>query len=350
MIEAVAAAGFEAVRRYLGEGGIPGAALGVVTAAGERAVLVAGHAALEPERELLTREHWFDLASVTKVIATTTMVLELAEQGRIDLDDFLTTAIPDLRQYDEVGAAERRLTFRDCLAHRTRLPAVFPLYTYGDDPERLRAFVLQREWRAGPPVYSDINFILLGVAIERITGASLREWPLPQGLSYGPPPGPAVATEFCRWRGRVMRGEVHDENCFALGGASGHAGLFGTVDGVLDFARGLLDGSGSSAFVRDAIRTPHGEERTLGWERHYRGWQGGEACSADTIGHTGFTGTGLWIDFERGLAWTLLTNRVHPTRHIDNGIFELRPEAGDAVIGAWDALNSLPPASPAPGP
>jgi CubicO group peptidase (beta-lactamase class C family) len=336
MIEEVSARGFEVVRGYLGEAGIPGASLGIVTATGERAVLVEGYAALEPECEVLKREHWFDLASVTKVIATTTMILQLAEQRRLDLDDFLITAIPDLRQYDEVGAAERRLTFRDCLAHGTHLPAVFPIYTYGDDPERLRAFVLQREWAKGPPVYSDINFILLGIAIERITGASLRDWSFRPGLSFGPPPGPAVATEHCSWRGRVMRGEVHDENAFALGGAAGHAGLFGTVDGVLDFAQGLLDGSGASAFVREAIRQPHGQERTLGWERHYRGWQGGEACSVETIGHTGFTGTGLWIDFERGLAWTLLTNRIHPTRHVDNGIFELRPEVGDAVIGAFD--------------
>lgn len=337
MIEEVAARGFEIVRRYLGEGGILGAALGLVTAAGERAVLVEGYAALDPEREVLTREHWFDLASVTKVVATTPMILALAEQGRLDLDSFLTTAIPDLRQYDEVGALERRLTFRDCLAHRTHLPAVHPIYTYGDDPKRLRAYVLQKAWPKGPPVYSDLNFILLGIAIERITGRPLSDWPLGLGLAYGPPPGSAVATERCSWRGRVIQGEVHDENAFALGGASGHAGLFGTVDGVLDFAQGLLDGSGASVFMREAIRTPHGEERTLGWERHYRGWQGGEACSEATIGHTGFTGTGLWIDFERGLAWALLTNRIHPTRHVDNGIFELRPEVGDALIAAFDA-------------
>lgn len=342
MIEQIAARAFEVVQRYLGADRIPCAALGLVTEAGERVVILDGDAAVEPEREVLTREHWFDLASVSKVIATTPIILGLAEQGRIGLDDFLTTAIPDLRQYDEVGALERRLTFRDCLAHRTHLPAVHPIYTYGDDPARLRAFVLQREWPQGPAVYSDINFILLGIAIERITGHPVGDWTVGQGLSYGPPPGPAVATERCSWRGRVMRGEVHDENCFALGGASGHAGLFGTADGVLDFAQGILDGSGASAFVREAIREAHSDERTLGWERHYRGWQGGEACSADTIGHTGFTGTGLWIDFERGLAWTLLTNRIHPTRHIDNGIFELRPEVGDALIAAWDTGRAQP--------
>ena len=335
MIEDIARRAFAAVTPYLGERRIPCAALGVVTRAGARGVVIAGDASLVPSREPLTRAHWFDLASLTKVIATTPMVLALADEGRIDLDDFLFTALPDLRQYDEVGAAERRLTFRDCLAHRTHLPAVFPLYTYGDDPERLKAYVLQREWPAGPPVYSDINFILLGIAVERVTGRPLRDWPLRDGLTFGPPPGPAVATEHCYWRGRFMRGEVHDENAFALGGAAGHAGLFGTVDGVLDFAQDLL-----SQDCR-AIREPHGDERTLGWERHYRGWQGGEACSAATIGHTGFTGTGLWIDFDRGLAWTLLTNRVHPTRHVDNGIFELRPELSDAVITAFDASGRV---------
>jgi CubicO group peptidase (beta-lactamase class C family) len=315
-------------------GRIPGATLGIVTAGGERVVRVAGHAALVPEREVLTEQHWFDLASVSKVVATTTMILRLADQGKLDLDRPLTDAIPDLRQYDVAHAAERTLTFRDCLAHRTFLPAVEPVYTYGDDPQRLRAFVLQREWRHGPPVYSDINFILLGIAIERITGQPLSAWPLGDGLSYGPPPGPAVATERCAWRDRVLKGEVHDENCAALGGAAGHAGLFGTVEGVLDFAQGLLDGSGASPAMLAAIRTRQHDNRTCGWDAAHPGWPGGDACSKDTIGHTGFTGTGLWIDFERGVAWTLLTNRVHPTRHVDSGIFELRPQIGEAVMKA----------------
>ncbi|MEO5867656.1 MAG: serine hydrolase domain-containing protein [Sphingomonas sp.] len=320
-------------------GRIPGATLGVVTADGTRAVRVAGMAALEPAAEALTEQHWFDLASVSKVIATTTMILRLADQGRIDLDRPLTDAIPDLRQYDVANAPERQLTFRDCLFHRTFLPAVEPIYTYGDDPDRLRAFVLQREWRHGPPVYSDINFILLGIAIERITGQPLSAWSLGGGLGFGTPPGPAVATERCPWRGRVLKGEVHDENCTAMGGATGHAGLFGTVAGVLDFARGLLDGSGASPAILAAIRTPVHGHRTCGWERRFEGWPGGQTCSAETIGHTGFTGTGLWIDFQRGLAWTLLTNRIHPTRHGANAasIFELRPATGDAVIAAFDA-------------
>jgi CubicO group peptidase (beta-lactamase class C family) len=317
------------------EGRIPGAALGIVGADGRRAVAVAGMAALLPEPEPLTEAHWFDLASLTKVIATTDMVLRLAGEGRLDLDRPLTDAIPDLRQYDVERAAERRLTFRDCLAHRTFLPAVEPVYTYGNDPARLRAFVLQREWRRGPPVYSDINFILLGIAVERITGAPLPAWPLPEGLSFGPPPGPSVATEACSWRGRMLRGEVHDENASALGGAAGHAGLFGTVAGVLDFALGLLDGTGASPAMIEAIRTPLRDQRTCGWEIRFEGWHGGESCSAGTIGHTGFTGTGLWVDFDNGVAWTLLTNRVHPTRHRETGIAELRRATGEAVIRAW---------------
>ena len=325
---------FAPAANAIAEGRIPGAALGIVHADGRREVRRAGMAALVPSPEPLTEDHWFDLASLTKVIATTTIIVTLAEQGHIDLDRPLTDAIPDLRQYDVANARERKLTFRDCLAHRTFLPAVEPIYTYGDDPDRLRAFVLQREWRHGPPVYSDINFILLGIAIERITGHPLSAWSLGEGLAYGPPPGPAVATEACSWRGRVMKGEVHDENCFALGGATGHAGLFGTVAGILDFAQGLLDG-GASPFMLDAIRTPVRDERTCGWERKFAGWHGGNACSAETIGHTGFTGTGLWVDFDRGIAWALLTNRVHPTRHRESGIMELRQATGDAVVQAW---------------
>ena len=336
MIDAVADRAFAPAREAVAAGHTPGATLGVISSDGRRAIRTAGMAALLPEPEALTEDHWFDLASLSKVIATTTMILSLAEAGRLDLDRPLTDAIPDLRHYDVDNAAERTLTFRDCLAHRTFLPAVEPIYTYDGDPQRLRAFVLQREWHRGPPVYSDINFILLGIAIERLTGASLADWPLGPDLRFGPPSGPAVATEACTWRGRIMKGEVHDENAWALGGTAGHAGLFGTAAGVLGFAAGLLDGTGASPFMLEAIRTRVHANRSCGWELRHPGWQGGDACSEGTIGHTGFTGTGLWLDFERGLAWTLLTNRVHPTRHRTSGIVDLRRATGDAVTAAWD--------------
>lgn len=320
----------------LRDGKIPGAVLGIVTADGVRAVHAAGWAQIEPERESLSRETCFDLASLTKVIFTTTRMLRLAEEGRIRLDDPLVSVIPDLRQYD-MNADERRLTFRQCLAHQTHLPAVEPLYTYGQDPETLRAFILQRVWQSGPPVYSDINFMLLGIAIERITGEPLIEQPLPAGFTFRPDPHRCAATERCTWRGRVVRGEVHDENAFALGGASGHAGLFGTIDAVLGFALSILDGSSLTAESVRAIRTRESEKRTVGWEGFYPGWHGGDACSVATIGHTGFTGTGLWIDFERKAAWALLTNRVHPSRHTNSGIMALRRVTGEHVTTLLDA-------------
>ncbi|HEX2137687.1 MAG TPA: serine hydrolase domain-containing protein [Microvirga sp.] len=338
MLEVVADRSFEPARAAVAAAQIPGAVLGIVAADGSRAVRCAGSAQIEPLRESVSRETWFDLASLTKVIFTTTEILRLVDSGSVGLDDPLTAAIPDLRQYD-LDAPERRLTFRQCLSHQTHLPAVEPLYTYGQDPQTLRAFVLQRVWRSGPPVYSDINFILLGIAIERITGRPLVEQPVPHGLTFRPDFLRCAATERCTWRGRVLRGVVHDENAFALGGASGHAGLFGTVDGVLDFALGVLRGTALSARGLAAIRERQSETRTVGWEARYPGWSGGEACSAGTIGHTGFTGTGLWIDFERGLAWSLLTNRVHPSRHRESGIVPLRRSTGDLVVASFDALR-----------
>ena len=311
-------------------GQIPGAVLGIVTTAGDRAVTALGQAQCEPTSVAMRHGTWFDLASLTKVLFTTPAILRLVADGRIALDDALTVAIPDLRQYDP-KAAERALTFRQCLSHQTHLPAVEPLYTYGQDPATLRAFILQRVWQPGPPVYSDINFMLLGIAVERLTERILGDQALPVGLTFRPDPGETAATERCTWRGRVMRGEVHDENAFALGGVAGHAGLFGTIDGVLDAALGLLRGDEPALA---GVRTKQTATRTLGWEARHDGWSGGDLCSAETIGHTGFTGTGVWIDFRRGVAWSLLTNRVHPTRHRDTGIVQLRRQVGDLVVGA----------------
>jgi CubicO group peptidase (beta-lactamase class C family) len=309
--------------------GIPGAALGITTATGRRAVEVFGLAQREPDPEPMHRDTWFDLASLTKVLFTTPTIMRLVEQRRIALDDKLTVAIPDLRQYDP-AAAERGLTFRQCLSHQTHLPAVEPLYTYGLEPATLRAFILQRVWRNGSPVYSDINFMLLGIAIERLSGGLLDSTPLPLGLTWRPEPARSAATEHCSWRGRMVRGEVHDENAFALGGAAGHAGLFGTIDGVLDVTQRLLQNT--EPWLAE-MRTRQSATRCLGWEARHEGWSGGNVCSEETIGHTGFTGTGVWIDFRRGLSWALLTNRVHPTRHWDSGIDALRRHVGDLFAG-----------------
>jgi len=319
-----------ALFQMFAESPIPGIAFGVTDATATRIVHIHGFAQREPAKIPLDRKMFFDLASLTKVIFTTSAVLRLVAEGHIALDDPLTAAIPDLRQYD-LAAAERRLTFRQCLSHQTHLPAVEPLYTYGQDSRTLRAFILQRVWKAGPPVYSDINFLLLGIAIERMTGLPLAGQTLPTGFTFRPDPELCAATERCSWRGRVMRGEVHDENAYAMGGAAGHAGLFGTMDGVLDEALHLLQNADPA--LQD-IRMRQTPTRCLGWEAQHENWSGGDACSSKTIGHTGFTGTGLWIDFQRGLAWSLLTNRVHPTRHRDTGIVSLRRQVGDLIASA----------------
>jgi len=326
-------AGFAPVEAAIAQGRIPGAVLGLVTADGRRALRAAGQAQVVPRPRPMAEDTWFDLASLTKVLFTTPRILALAEAGVIGLDAPLTALLPDLRQY-RADAWERAVSFRQCLGHQTPFPAVEPIYTHGRDPDLLRAFVLQREWRAGPPVYSDIGFILLGLALERHHRRGIRDLDPGAGFAWSADPARTAATEDCTWRHRVLCGEVHDDNCAALAGA-GHAGLFGTAGAVLDHAQGLLDGTGASPGVVALMRTPLSARRTHGWERAHPGWAGGERASAQTIGHTGFTGTGLWIDFQRGLAWTLLTNRIHPTRHHDSGIVALRRAVGDLICEGW---------------
>lgn len=316
---------FPALEQAIASGRIPGGVLGVIDRDGNRATRAIGSAQTVPTSRPMTEDTWFDLASISKVAFTTERILALAEAGTIDLDAPLTTILPDYRHYN-LDNWERKITFRQCLGHQTPFPAVFPLYTYGRDPDLLRTFLLQHEFPAGPAVYSDINFILLGFALERIHGKWLREQDPGPGFAWSADPQNAAATELCYWRHRVLVGEVHDDNCSALEGA-GNAGLFGTVHSMLDFAGEKLANADPDAL----IRTPLSARRTHGWERPYDGWSGGDNCTAETIGHTGFTGTGIWIDFARGHAWTLLTNRVHPTRHFDSGIFALRRAVGDRV-------------------
>ncbi len=324
-LEALADRAFAPVAATLAAARIPGAALGIVRADGARATR---HASLDAAPDPIRPDTLFDLASLTKVLHTTPAILRLVERGLVDLDDPLSAHLPDLRQY-QPGHFVRATTLRDCLAHRTALPAVEPIYTWGNDPATLRALVLQRDWPAGPPVYSDINFILLGLLADR-----LAPTPLPPGFLASPGPERAAATERCHWRGRTLRGEVHDENAAALGGLAGHAGLFGTADAVLDQALAILQGTWLSPASLDLMACPQRAlptPRGLGWELPHEGWSGGALCSPGTIGHLGFTGTGLWIDRPRGLAWTLLTNRVHPSRHRDTGIAALRRSVSNIV-------------------
>ncbi|WP_243065061.1 serine hydrolase [Humibacter sp. RRB41] len=343
--------GFEAaldvVTEWVDAGRIPGAVLGVddktsarLHASGETAGSTRGFAAgmqsravglaqREPVERPMTIDTWFDLASLTKVIFTTPRILDAASSGILDLDAPIIAVLPELRQFDP-DAWQRRITLRDCLTHGSGLPATWPIYTYGTDPDQLRAFVIQRDWPHGDPVYSDLNFMLLGFVLERLAGAHIRELDAGEGFAWSADPEQAAATEYCPWRRRMLVGTVHDENAAALQGA-GHAGLFGTAASVLGYARGLLDGTAASAESIALMRTAVDAQRTYGWEHRYEGWSGGDACSPETIGHTGFTGTGVWIDFAAGRAWTLLTNRVHPSRWFDSGVPELRRRVGDAL-------------------
>ena len=321
------------IDRAIASGAIPGAVLAVGTADG-KAIRSAGYATITPAVELIADDTWFDLASLTKVIFTTPAVLRLIDAGSLTLDDKLGDIFLDME------SLVRDLTIRECLSHRTWLPAHVPLHLLGLTPTALTKWILSQPWDMGPSVYSDINFIFLGLMIEHLTGQRLIAMPLSPGLSFSPDPHQCAATEYCTWRQRILRGEVHDDNAFALGGAAGHAGLFGTASAVIDFARNLLVGEGWSSISLNSMRTPQSATRTLGWELRHEGWSGGDKADRGSIGHTGFTGTGLWIDFERGVTWTLLTNRVHPSRTRETGIQDLRRIVGDLVIESFNGRHS----------
>ena len=321
---------FKPVKVAIEQRRIPGAVLGVVDRDANTATVFDGLAQSVPTRRKMQSGTWFDLASLTKVLFTTPAILQYSLKGAFDLDEPLTRILPDFRQYD-AQCWERQITFRDCLSHRTPLPAVEPLYTYGQSPELLRTFILQREWRRSDPVYSDINFILLGFTLERLNDCSIRDMDPGTGFRFSADPENCAATEQCTWRYKVLCGEVHDDNCSALKGA-GHAGLFGTADAVLQAAYRVLTADPETDRIVRLMRTPVTDGFTHGWMRANPNWSGGDLCGSNAIGHTGFTGTGVWIDFESGLAWTLLTNRIHPTRHVNSGIDELRRQVGRLLL------------------
>lgn len=331
-LEDIARRAFAPVAEAVRNEAIPGAALGIVDAGGITAIRSAGNAEWQPTRTPLTPDMLFDLASLTKVLLTAPAVMKLAAMGRVDLDRPLSSALADMNQA-EPDAPARAVTVRDLLSHSAGLPAWAPIYTYGDDPARLKAYVLQHRWPVGPPVYSDIGYILLGILVERLTGQPLELLFRGPELTARPESVHSVATERCPWRGRVMRGQVHDENAYALGGLAGHAGLFGTIGAVMDAARGILTGQGLGSDIVDEMARPVSQTHGLGWQVKHPDWSGGQSCSSGTIGHLGFTGTGLWIDRQRGLAWALLTNRVHPSRHRATPIMDLRRQVGEAVCG-----------------
>jgi CubicO group peptidase (beta-lactamase class C family) len=308
----------------------------------------------------------YDLASLTKVIVTTTLAMLLVDEGKLDLDARVSAVLPAF-----TGGGKERVTPRQLLTHSGGLLWWAPLYKELEGRAAYVARIVAMDLQYEPgtkAVYSDLGLILLGEVIERLAGAPLGELARrrvldPLGMKdtmYLPPEAlrPRIApTEDDPWRGRVLCGEVHDENAAALGGIAPHAGLFGTAPDLARFAAMLLDGGRGpegplvtrATLERFTTRAGvPGASRALGWDTPASesgersstpgapGYSSaGSLLSARSFGHTGFTGTSLWIDPERGLYVILLTNRVHPTREND-AIRGVRAQVADAAVRALE--------------
>lgn len=292
----------------------------------------------------------WDLASLTKVVALTTALMVLVDEGRIDVD------APVQRYLREwTGPGKDRVTVRHLLTHSAGLPAWRPLYKEATSPQEALAIVLATPLDTVPGVrmvYSDLGAILLGEIVRRVSGDPLDRFaarrifePLGMRDTRFRPPAELRAriapTEIDPWRQRHLRGEVHDENAFALGGVSAHAGLFSSARDLARFAQALLGGGTldgqrivSAATLDRFTRVQDStlSHRALGWETATGGNSGGRHASRRAFGHTGFTGTSIWIDPERDRFVVLLTNRVNPTRE-RRGIFQVRVAVADLVFG-----------------
>ncbi len=291
----------------------------------------------------------FDLASVSKVVATTTMAMLLYERGQLDLEAALAGVVPEFK-----GADPRRLdvTIRMLLAHSSGLPAYEQLFLRAPSREDLLRAAAQVPLMADPgsrAVYSDIGFILLGHALERIADEPLDSFcrrevfgPLamaqttycpPQEWRHRIPP----TEEDRTFRRRAIQGEVQDENASVLGGVAGHAGVFAPAEDVARFAACMLAG-GAPILRPDTVelftkRDNRTTSRALGWDTPSQPSQSGRYFSSRAYGHLGYAGTSLWIDPERELSVTLLTNRTWPDRK-PQAIKQVRPAFHDAVIEA----------------
>lgn len=306
-----------------------------------------------PQPEVATL---FDIASVTKVIATTTMAMILYERGLLDLD------VPVISIVGEFGGEDPRrdeVTVRMLLAHSSGLPAYVKLFLRARTREQLLEAAFATPLANDPgshAEYSDIGFIVLGVALERIADESLnafcqREILGPLGMSrttFNPAaalrPGIPPTADDQTFRHRIIQGEVQDENASVMGGVAGHAGLFSTAQDVAIFAHALLQ-HGSPILRPETISlftaresAPEGTSRALGWDTPSAPSQSGRFFSARAFGHLGYTGTSLWIDPEHELSVTLLTNRTWPDC-ANQAIKQVRPKFHDAVV---EALTTHP--------
>ena len=346
------------IEKAVASGAFPGAAWGVARSGVVRALGAAGGFTYDPASPRVNPGTVYDLASLTKVLATTAMAMLLHQRGRLDLDAPAGDLLPGFVIAGERGSGRHRVTLRLLLAHASGLPGYAPLFLdHSDAPGLLRA-CLQMPLTAAPGTraeYSDIGFILLGKALEVVAGESLdrfcaREVFAPLGMlhiGFNPPLSSRAAippTERDElFRCRIIQGEVHDENCFVLGGCAGHAGLFSPVIDVLRFADGMLaplrpGARPSCLFAAETVRLftarsnlPPGSSRALGWDTPSgTPSSSGTTFSPHSAGHLGYTGTSLWIDMERDLSVVLLTNRTWPTRE-NRQIQEVRPAFHDLI-------------------
>ena len=306
----------------------------------------------------------WDMASLTKVVGLTTAMMQLSEAGKVDLDAPVQRYVKEFQ-----GPNKERVTLRHLLTHSSGLPAWRPLYKETDSPAAARALAVATALDTLPGirmVYSDLGAIILGIIVERVSGEPLDAYlarhvfgPLRMtSTTYRPGRDllPRIApTEYDPWRQRHIRGEVHDENAYALGGVSGHAGLFSTGHDVARFCRmylngGMLDGarivSGKTIRRFTTVQDSTLSNRALGWETPNGTNSAGHLFTRPAFGHTGFTGTSIWVDPSRDLFVILLTNRVNPTRQ-NLRIGAVRTALADVVVRVLD--RAVAP-SPSPSP
>ena len=332
----------------------PGASVAVTHDGKLIALKGMGSFSYEDNSPKVMAETIFDLASVSKVIATTTMAMILYERGELDLDLPLVALIPEFAAQD---ARRNEVTLRMLLAHSSGMPAYVKLFEEAQTQNELLRAACRVPLTADPAAraeYSDIGFILLGQALSQIAEESIDRFVQhhvlgPLGMvhsTFNPPGGwrqlipPTVDDKA--FRHRVIQGEVNDENASVLGGIAGHAGLFGNARDLAVFAHCMLSGGApilrpeTIALFTRCESTPAGSSRALGWDTPSQPSQSGKYLSPSSFGHLGYTGTSLWIDPMRQLSITLLTNRTWPDNR-NQSIKEVRPRFHDAVIECLEA-------------
>jgi CubicO group peptidase (beta-lactamase class C family) len=348
-------------------GEIPGAVAVTGNASSRRPTLTVGVTSHWPGGAPVSESTVYDLASLTKVVATLPAVLKLIAAGELSLETSVRDIVSNAGWFRTPSLGDA--TIRQLLSHVSGLPAWRPLFAWVSRRETAVANALQSalEHPAGQYVYSDLGFILLGAIVERLTRTRLDAFVqdqvfAPLGMKetrFGPVPAENVAaTEDCGWRNLRLRGVVHDENAYVMDGVAGHAGLFGTAGDLATYAQAWLNQDARLApavLLEEATKQQlsGGERRGLGWMLSAAGCSGGRYASPAAYGHTGFTGTSLWIDpGSQGPSgpnpkgdWfaVLLTNRVHPSRTRGQNIHALRVAFHEAVGESFRGLNGKLP-------